>query len=521
MIKKKGFNKKNHNKSSQYFLYPNIFTIRQLDGYSNINGDLHPIWGKRFAIYHPIKSNITCLKNSAWEVFDLLKKNYHKIQDMLNANNELTTHKIKEIINNFKSRMIVLENQKGLKVKIIPDFSTNAGVYLQITEYCNFHCPGCSAGLDRYQPDRLPETMNENNLEELFQNIIESASNLGFKKLIIKWAGGEPLLPTPFKLIRKGQPIIKRLQKQYSKIKIYQSILTNGSFLKPELISEIKNWNVHLAVSLWGIGEDNYKARGVKKVSGYDIIEGIRLLHNAGIKYNINHVVTPVNSEKFGNFIRAIWDIQSNDFIGKDWIWKNGKKPIPLNLTFFRPQTESQIKSLRNNGYQKMLNGIRKGFEVILELIKKGVQIPSLRRIDYLQLFSVIPAPCGSGFNYLVVGPKGITSCIQGLLNTNNFDSIKAKKVNLFKTVNKEYKKTSKLFGPNISYLSKNDTINQILMLHGGSGCPRVASLENNGNFGYAAEISKIYEKIIEEILSLETMRLLHLKKHHPSHLKM
>jgi hypothetical protein len=358
--------------------------------------------------------------------------------------------------------------------------------------------------------------MDQATLDTLLQRTVASGYERGMKSLHIKWAGGEPLMPRPFGLVRHGQETIKALREQYPSVDITQVIISNGAYLSDEVVASIKEMdeNMLVSVSLWGLGETQDQLRGVRRERDRfsHIIEGIRRLHDAGIAYNIHHVVTPENAEEFGDFVRAVWDTENDNFLAKDWNWPDGRQPLPLTVSFFRPQTTEQLAVLNQGGYEAIVNGLRGGFEVIRELIERRAIVPALDRIDYLQLFRVIPTVCGTGFNYLAAGPRGIAPCHEKLFNMEpNRDRVADKSINIIDLANREYAdERDKLIGVNIANPGVDGLMALTMALHGGTGCPITTKLENNGELGKAASIARgLYPRIIPELLSLETMRRL------------
>ena len=137
--------------------------------------------------------------------------------------------------------------------------------------------------------------MDKDTLQTLMESAARSVSEKGMERLRFKWAGGEALMPISLKLLKEGQGFIDSLRAQYPNLDISKVILTNGSQFTEEVIAELKEWGVHASVSLWGLGETNDKARAIRREKDKypNIIRGIQRLHEAGINYNINHVVTP------------------------------------------------------------------------------------------------------------------------------------------------------------------------------------------------------------------------------------
>jgi len=490
-------------------LYPHTMVIRELVGYSQNGTLLEPIWGNRLALYHPIKSELIRLGDEGWAVFDAFGQGSQDLAVVADQTG-LGIERTKEIADDLQTRWVLLPAGQEMSVTIQPDFGKEAEVYVETTEACNMRCGGCAMGADRYLAGQA-QTMKTDTLQTHMENVTRSVSEKGMKRLRFKWAGGEALMPISRKLLKEGQVIIESLRSQYPNLEISQVILTNGTHLSEEEVAELKEWDAHVSVSLWGLGEANDIARGVRRERDKypNIIKGIQRLHEAGISYNINHVVHPGYAAQFGEFIRAMWDTEDETFVGRDWNWSGERQPIPVGIAFYRPQTEKQLKALNNFGYKQMVEGLHGGFAVMRELISRGIPIQPLDKIDYLQLFGVIPAPCGSGFNYMAIGPRGVSSCHEALFAMpDNMADIR-NGTNMVDLANSEYAgRRAQLMGPNVKFSGSDPTINLALSVHGGTGCPRTTKAEHNGELGYAASTAQaLYEPIIYELLSLETMR--------------
>jgi hypothetical protein len=164
---------------------------------------------------------------------------------------------------------------------------------------------------------------------------------------------------------------------------------------------------------------------------------------------------------------------------------------------------------MMKKGYRTMLKGLRAGFSKIHKMIDDGIELQPLSKIDYLDLFSLLPTTCGSGHIYVAVNSDGVANCHQGLYDLkNNLDRIFDGE-NMFDVVLDQYEnKSEKLLASNISYENK-DVKTDILRYHGGAGCPRLAQKENNNELGHVASTSWFYEQIFEELLCLEAKRQL------------
>ena len=448
------------------------------------NGETPKILG----IYHPLNSEIYILNDDEWKIFNDISSSKEVVKN--------------EIFNAFYEKKIIHEKGKDLKIDLTytPD---DAQMYVKLTEACNFACPGCTTSIDRIKAGQA-KLLEINTLNLYLESFIKSAHEKKMSSVKIKWAGGEPLLNNSYPLIKEAQPKLEQLAKQYPDVKVKQVILTNGVFINLEKVEFFKKNNITLSVSLWGTGKTQDDARKPRnKTETYEpIIKNITMLEENGVEYSINYVLTPTNAHNFAEFIETAWDINSPKFIGKDW--KN-KHPITLFIAFYRPQTNISKYTSRIM-YKIMLNGLREGFEKIKELINNKVPIQTLNIIDYLNLTGISPYTCGTGINYVAVGPEGAASCHEDLFGMDsNLNSVKAG-ANIIDLVNQKHTEHLEFLN-GISYTDHKYF--DYMLLHGGLGCPRLRTAENSddwkNNLGTTADF---YKSFIDDLLALECIRM-------------
>jgi|GEM_PF-6838594 len=514
-----------------------LAVIRTLAGYTDSTTPT-PLWGEPDVVYNPITSSLTRLDGAAWSVLEAISSDADTEPDgggdaLLST---LAHDHVETIVEGLKQHSLIIPRGERPTIEFETP-TTRHELYIELTRLCNFCCPGCAVGIDqeRAQPEAqkvgrpklLPildmdtgetsparTTMSNHILDTLLTNAARAGKAKGVENVHIKWAGGEPLMPRPRHVIEHGQNTIKQLGEKYPSIEFTQVIITNGGFLDQGVVDKIKQMepNILVSVSLWGLGETQDKARGVRRKQDTFpyIVEGIKRLHEAGITYNIHHVITPENAAEFGDFVRALWDTESDTYLAKDWAWPDGSRPLPLTTSFFRGQTAEQLAILNDDGHQRMVEGLRGGFKVIHELITRGIPIKALDRIDYLQPFRIVPTVCGSGIDYAAVGPNGeIESCHEGLYGAQSKLSELAQSGSVMEVANQEYaQKLHQLIGANISMSEIDETTATALRLHGGSGCPRTVMAENGGQLGFAASTAReLYAPILQEWIALEAMR--------------
>lgn len=416
----------------------------------------------------------------------------------------LTPKDIVMILEKLRTEQLILAEGEQLHVNI-KENSEKLEVYFSLTEACNLACHGCATGTD------IIESPNSISLEKTkltLRKLAKSAVKNNKKTLRIKFAGGEPLMKLG--VITGVQTEIAQLTQEFG-ISIEQTVLTNGVLLTQERVKTLAAIpGVYVAVSLWGIGDENDIARSNKsKVSSYPaIINGLQLLEKYHIPYNLNHVITPWNAAAFPEFIRAVWDVESDEFIGKGW----RETPFRVGFSFFRPQVKEQLKDLLRTGYGQMVNGIQEAFQVMHELLEKGQTIPDLSDLfDYLRFSYMAIRACGSGVNYLAVGPgTGPVDCHEKLSPTHtNSALINPGTIGVIEdmltTANKRYApEKSKLIGMNMQPpVQMNQAAWEVLSVHGGQGCP-ITSASEKGELGHPASTAEhLYEPLLNNLLYL------------------
>lgn len=399
----------------------------------------------------------------------------------------------------------------------INQFHPETELYLELSESCNMNC-ACAVGVDQMKMSgHIPEQMSPQTLEIILRGLFDAQEKLRLQNpekdsIKIKYAGGEPLFPKNLELIGQAQSILNELGKEYPEIKFRQIILTNGLLLNDKVVELIKKNDIHVSVSLWGLGDDNDKERGMRKGfnSSERVLNGIKRMVEAGVTFNVNHVVSPSNAHKLASFVEKMWNINSPDFVGKDWNFIDGRKPLAVAIQFLRPQTAEHLQTLLKGGTGAMINGVNKMFDTAIRLMKDGIYIPGLRKVDYLQPFNGVTGfTCGSGINYVAAGPRGVANCHEGLYGMDpNLKELEGG-VNPLDLANSMYKSIAGIASVHRDYSEIDSSMHLPLALHGGGGCPRVENLSSDSGFGITSNTftKKVYAGMFDKYLEFEATR--------------
>ena len=147
----------------------------------------------------------------------------------------------------------------------------------ELTRRCNLNCVHCRAGSER---GPYPGELDTSQCLELLAQISEVG------KPIVILTGGEPLLRDDiFELALRGAELGLRMV-----------MATNGTLLTPGIIEKMKSSGIkRVSISIDGAGEKQHDA--FRKVPGAfkGALEGIRLLREGGVEFQVNTTVTRHN----------------------------------------------------------------------------------------------------------------------------------------------------------------------------------------------------------------------------------
>lgn len=398
---------------------------------------------------------------------------------------------------------------EGVRVQAESLF-TELELYAQLSNVCNMVCPDCAVGLDEIKDHDSIEWMSDEVLEKGIRGIVDSAIKTDRKSVKIKFAGGETMLKRSMDPIDRQQKTIKEIKTRYSQLEINQVVITNGTLLTPENVKKLKEWDAYVSVSLWGIGERNDTERKSKVGGSYNkVVEGLERLFEAEVEFGVHHVISPSNAPYFDDFIRTLGDPESDNYPAKNWNWARKPQPLPITIQIKRPQSPAS-SNLYQAEIPNMISGIRKGAEVVLDLLNRGYKVSYLHRLDFFQPFEIKMTTCGSGFNYIAIGPKGqVAGCHEALRFTKSTIDSLSSQLSLLEMANKYYSGSQeKLHGLGLDFGETADNTLIALALHGGGGCPILSRMENKGEMGHAANFTQqIYEALLPDMLALEVKR--------------
>lgn len=342
-------------------------------------------------------------------------------------------------------------------------------IWFQMTDSCNLRCKYC------YVP-KVPRFMNLETGKKAMDMAFVTAMNYNYKKIKIKFAGGEPLLN--FGLIKKVIDYGYGLSIQHS-IQIQFSIVTNGTLLNEKIIDYLKSRNISVGISLDGIGEIHDMNRPTVEGTGSfnEVVKGLLLLKEHGINFNASVVITKNNVSQL---------IPIADYL----LSRN----IPFVFNIVRDNDNSV------NGLSPKHSVLIKKFKELYRFIE--INYPECgfleKLCDTIIKFKARKYSCGSCQNYFAVSSDGkISTCQMNPCAASNLDDEDPLK-KLRSTEQAKYNLIENK--TDCSFCSWKNLC--------GGGCT-LLSRRAYGKYGTKSPLCSIYKKLIPELILLEGKRLI------------
>ncbi len=257
--------------------------------------------------------------------------------------------------------------------------------WLHVTNACNLQCHYCYLR-------KTSEHMNLRTGRRAIEAVFRSAISHGFSAVKLKYAGGEPTL---------NFPLIISLQKQAGDlaqrhgIALASVILSNGVNLTDQMIDTMLAYNLHLMISLDGIGLSHDSQRML--ADGTGSFQAVSHTANraiiSGLIPDISITVTNRNVSTLPETI--------------DWVLDRG---LPFSINFYREIDTSVFRDFRSSEEQ-MIERMHTAFGVIeSKLPHYGLLASILDRANLAMPHSHV---CSVGFSYMVIDQHGYISKCQ------------------------------------------------------------------------------------------------------------
>ena len=427
-------------------------------------------------VYNPIsEKGISVLNKEATFLFKQIdnKKTISNIfSDAKRIDPDIELSDIVKVFKDFLSSEIIYFDSPKSKTKLFAKRPKRLGVWLHITNQCNLRCTYCYVW-------KSQNKMSEETAKKSIKKIITDAQKHGFRKITIKFSGGECLLEFPLvlDLVNLGRKFAKQ-----AKIEIDFVVLTNGVLLTEEVAKKLKEANIRAAVYLDGLEKYNDLQRIFPSGLGsFKYVEkGINNLQKAKVPFNVSITITSKNIENIPDLTKYLLE-----------------RHIPFAFNFYRENPF--VKEELEGDDKKLVEYLKKAYKIIYENPPRYSLINGL--LDRVTFKRPHLYTCGMGNSYIVVRHDGkIVSCQMTL--EKPIGTIEDK--DLIKTMN-----DGNFIRPKNLTVEGKSPCNACQWKYiCCGGCP-LLTFEQKGKYSVNSPYCSVYKALIPEALKIEAKRLI------------
>lgn len=429
-----------------------------------------------YFVYNPVsESGITVLNKESYYVYSLIneersvKEIYFKAKEI---DPNVTQALIKNILKDLIDKEVIYIGSPKNHYDIFKRKPTQLGVWLHLTNQCNLRCTYCYVW-------KSSEYMSANTSDQAIKKIIQDGKKEGFKKIKIKFSGGECLLKLDelMRLVKLGKSLSKK-----SKVEIGFVVLTNGVLLTPRIAKIFKEEGIEVAVSMDGLGKYNDSQRVFPNGLGsFKFVErGINELIKYKIPFNVSVTITKNNIEHIPELTQYFL-----------------KNKIRFAFNFFRENF--MVKEELISSDNKLITSLKKAYKYIYDNPPQNNCIDGLLdRVSFRRPHNNV---CGMGKNYIVVRNDGkLVSCQMTL--DKPIGSITDK--NIIETMKEGTFLDPKTLTVDTKPICKDCQWKYLC----GGGCP-LLNYKQTGSFTSQSPYCNVYRQLIPEVLKLEAKRII------------
>lgn len=442
----------------------------------------------------PLNDNYTMCYNTSYNTQAVLNHPALDLLSFFNQPNLLNDIPNKNEINyktlqqSIKLGLLIPENHTPHIMKTMPE---TLSTWLHLTDRCNLRCAYC------YLPHQnIDMTWQVGKLA--LETVFRLAVRHSYKKVKLKYAGGEAMLRFPF--IIKLHQHAKNLAAEHA-MDLNGIILGNGTILNASMLQTIRKMSLQLMISLDGLGkyQDGQRFYASGKGTANDVIQSVMLALQHGIVPYISVTVTGQNVAGLPQLM--------------DWLLEHD---LPFNLNFYREHgissdlTEHGISSdLSGFGNltsladlkleeETIVNGMTAAFKVIENHMPNRNLLNSL--VDRANLSIPHLRTCNIGQSYFAIDPLGqISKChtqqhhpIATIYDDDPLTMIQADKTGI-----------------------QNMSVNEKITCQScewkywcAGGCP-IVTYQASGRYDVSSPNCRIYKQLYQKAMRLEGLRLL------------
>lgn len=345
--------------------------------------------------------------------------------------------------------------------------------WLHVTNACNLRCPYCYL-------HKTPDEMELAHGRLAIDAIFRSATNNNFRRVKIKYAGGEATLnmKTVLLLHRYAQELAFEHDLELTGV-----ILSNGVSFNTKMIEEIKRTSLRLMISLDGVGEVHDAQRHFANGKGsFQYVERtLDRLQLAGLKPTISITVTNRSLHGLADTVRYVL-----------------RRKLPFSLNFFRDNECATSFADLAYDEQQIIAAMEAAFAAIEAELPTHSLLGAI--IDRARLDTMHDRPCGVGQTYLVIDQNGQVAKCQMEIERTITDVSVADPLAMVR------QDTIHLQNPSVD--EKEGCRDCHWRYWCAGGCPAL-TFRATGRFDLKSPNCNIYKSLFPAVLRLEALRLL------------
>lgn len=345
--------------------------------------------------------------------------------------------------------------------------------WLHVTNACNLRCTYCYI-------DKTDEAMEAATAFAAIDAVLRSAVQAGYRKVLLKYAGGEASLNLP---LVAEMTAYARQQAAAAGIALRGVVLSNGVGLTRPKLQRIHSLGLRLMISLDGpqAFHDQQRPRSGGQGSFQAVVASIERARLLGLTLTVSVTVTGASVDGLPELVR--------------WLLE---RDIHFTLNFYR-ECSSGTRAALQLDEERLIAGLRAAYRTIAERLPRYSLLGCL--LDRANLSGPHQHACAVGENYLVIDQRGqVARCQMDI----------ARSVNTIWAANPlEQIRRDQSGVQNIPVDAKEGCRTCAWKYWCAGGCA-LATFRATGRYDIQSPNCAIYHALYPEVIRLEGLRLLH-----------
>lgn len=405
---------------------------------------------------------VVVLNTTSWELLQGFKSG----NTLDTAASQDTIEAVQHLIN------LELLTPEGTTPKLLKQQPETLTAWVHTTNDCNLRCPYCFVAKT---PDPMESEIGRAGIDAIFR----SAQLQGFRKIHLKYAGGEATLNIQL-VFDLHQYALQ--QGDLLEIEVDGVVLSNGVGIPDWLIQGLKTHQLNLMISLDGVGKwhDQQRPTITGRGSFEHIVKTLDRLKRHALLPSISVTITQYNLLGLRDTLTFLLN-----------------RELPFSLNFYR-ETDCSA-AFTDLVYQEtqMIESLRNVFALLETRLPPYTLLSALT--DLARLDTPHERPCGVGDSYLVVSQKGEIAKCHMHLDRPITDVSAPDPLHLIRL--------DQIGVQNPSVDHKAGCRDCTWRYHCAGGCPAL-TFRVTGRYDVQSPNCRIYKAIFPAVLRLEALRL-------------